>query len=54
MQTPWAILLCKFKDDQSEPYTKQRYEELFTSSGSGKLNMVDYFREISHGMLGSG
>jgi hypothetical protein len=51
MQTPWAILLCKFKDDDREPYTKQRFEELFTSSGAGKFNMVDYFRDMSHGVL---
>jgi hypothetical protein len=50
MQTPWAILLCKFKDDAREPYTRQRFEELFTSSGSGKFNMVDYFRDMSHGV----
>jgi hypothetical protein len=51
IQTPWAILLCKFDDDTSEPYTRQRYEDLFTNSGVGKLNMVDYFRDMSHGML---
>src|SRR5215218_7674113 len=52
MQTPWAILLCKFKDDTTtEPYSKQRFEELFTSSGAGKLNMVDFFRDMSHGVL---
>jgi hypothetical protein len=51
MQTPWAILLCKFKDDASEPYTKQLFEELFTISGAGKFNMVDFFRDMSHGVL---
>ena len=51
MQTPWAILLCKFKNDAREPYTRQRFEELFTSSGAGKFNMVDYFRDMSHGVL---
>jgi len=52
MQTPWAILLCKFKDDTTtEPYSKQRFEELFTSSGAGKLNMVDFFLDMSHGVL---
>ena len=51
MQTPWAILLCKFKDDDREPYTRQLFEELFTSSGAGKFNMVDYFRDMSHGVL---
>ena len=26
-------------------------EEIFTSSGAGKLNMVDFFRDMSHGKL---
>lgn len=26
-------------------------EELFTSTGNGKFNMVDYFRDMSHGVL---
>jgi hypothetical protein len=51
MQTPWAILLCKFNDNASEPYPRQRYEDLFTSSGVGKMNMVDFFRDMSHGTL---
>jgi len=53
MQTPWAILLCKFKDDASEPYGPgtQRFQDLFTSSGAGRLNMVDFFRDMSHGKL---
>ncbi len=49
--SPWAVLLCKFKDDNSEPYGRQRYEDLFTGSGLGKLNMVDFFRDMSHGKL---
>jgi M6 family metalloprotease-like protein len=49
--TPWAILLVKFSDDDSEPYVRKRYEEIFTSAGSGKWNMVDYFRDMSHGKL---
>lgn len=52
MTTPWAILLCKFNDDNSGPiYPRQRFDELFTSAGNGKFNMVDYFRDISHGKL---
>jgi hypothetical protein len=50
--TPWAILLCKFNDDNSGPiYPRQRFDELFTSVGNGKFNMVDYFRDMSHGKL---
>src|SRR5262245_31310390 len=50
--TPWAILLCKFNDDNSAAiYPRQRFEEVFTTAGNGKFNMVDYFREMSHGKL---
>lgn len=51
MDTPWAIILCKFSDDDSEPYPRQRFEELFTSAGAGKFNMPDFFRDVSHGRL---
>jgi hypothetical protein len=47
--TPWAILLCKFSDVSTEPYLRSRYEEIFTSAGAGKFNMVDFFRDMSHG-----
>jgi hypothetical protein len=51
-QTPWAILLCKFKDNVSaEPFTRHRFEELFTSSGAGNFNMLDFFQDMSHGLL---
>jgi hypothetical protein len=49
--TPGAVLLCKFNDDDSEPYPKKRYEDLFTPSGVGKANMVDFFGDMSHGKL---
>jgi hypothetical protein len=50
--TPWAILLCKFNDDTSAAiYPRSRFDELFTSAGNGKFNMVDYFRDMSHGRL---
>jgi hypothetical protein len=51
MKTPWAVLLCKFNDDDSEPFERQFYEEVFTTAGAGKWNMVDYFRDVSHGRL---
>jgi hypothetical protein len=47
--TPWAVLLCKFSDVTTEPYPRSRYEEIFTSAGAGKFNMVDFFHEMSHG-----
>ena len=49
--TPWAILLCKFNDDASEPNTRQFYERLFTQAGNGALNMVDFFSDASHGQI---
>jgi hypothetical protein len=50
-QTPWAILLTKFSDNNSEPFPRQFYGNLFTSAGSGTRNMVDFFRDASHGNL---
>jgi hypothetical protein len=51
IQTPWAVLLCKFRDDDSEPFPKSFYEALFTQAGAGTQNMVDFFRDNSHGTL---
>ena len=52
MDTPWAILLIKFNDNDSEPRPRAFYDELFTSSGAGRgNNMVDFFRDVSHGNL---
>jgi hypothetical protein len=50
-QQPFAVILCKFSDDNSEPYPRSLFEELFTSTGSGHFNMVDYFRDMSHGQV---
>jgi hypothetical protein len=46
--SPWAVLLCKFSDDATEPRTRSFYDNLFTVSGRGTHNMVDYFRDASH------
>jgi hypothetical protein len=50
-KTPWAILLTKFSDDNSEPFDIQFCDDLFTSSGSGTNNMVDFYRDVSHGNI---
>jgi hypothetical protein len=50
-QTPWAILLTKFSDNNSEPFGRQFYDDLFTSSGTGTNNMVDFYRDASHGNI---
>jgi hypothetical protein len=38
--------------DQTDPWPPlSKYENLFTSAGSGKMNMVDFFNVMSHGKL---
>src|SRR5690242_20288083 len=50
VSTPWAILLCKFKGDTSgPPHPRKFYEDSFASVGT--QGMVDFFRDMSHGML---
>jgi hypothetical protein len=50
--TPWAILLCQFKDNQTAaPFTMPEYLNLFTAVGVESSNMVDYFRDVSHQTL---
>jgi hypothetical protein len=52
IDTPWAILLCKFKDDLSDfPTPLQLYEKLFTTVGDGTYNVLKYFNDVSHGIL---
>ena len=47
----WAILLCHWSDNSAEPQNRQFFEDLFTSSGAGSLNMTDYFADSSHGRI---
>ncbi|MFO1142380.1 MAG: hypothetical protein U1E59_08320 [Amaricoccus sp.] len=54
MKRPIAILLTKFSDTNAEPLTREDYEEIFTASGDGKWNMVQYFRDMSHGSVDIG
>jgi hypothetical protein len=52
MKTPWAIILCKFSDADSEPFPIQYYKDLFTSADVGsKWNMVKFFNECAHGAI---
>ena len=30
MQSPWAVILCKFNNSTEEPFPKQYYKDLFT------------------------
>jgi len=51
ISSPWAILLVQFSDQTDNWPSISKYEELFTSTGSGKLNMVDFFVDMSHGKI---
>jgi murein tripeptide amidase MpaA len=48
LDTPWAILLCKWKDMPIEAKPRSFFEELFTAAGRGTQNMADYFDDVSH------
>jgi len=47
----WAVVLCKFADDNDSPPPLLHYQRLFTGAGTGSFNMVDYFLDMSHGQL---
>ena len=47
----WAVILCKFKDDSSATLPLSHYQRLFTGVGVGSSNVVDFFRDMSHGQL---
>jgi hypothetical protein len=47
----WAVLLCKFADDPAPNNALLHYQRLFTGAGVGSFNVVDYFRDMSHGLL---
>jgi hypothetical protein len=53
-QTPWAILLCKWNDMLTEAKPRSFFEKLFTASGRGSRNMVDFFEDMSHGSVDVG
>lgn len=48
---PFAILLCKFSDNDQNPYDIDRYEQIFTTAGAGKYCLPDYFSAMSHGQI---
>jgi hypothetical protein len=51
-KTPWAVLLCKFADDTTAPPLREHYDLLFTDvQGRDPFNMIDFFRDMSHGKL---
>ncbi len=54
VSSPWAIILCKVQDNQSEPQTVPDFrtvcERFFTTPGAG-FNAVQFFSDMSHGSL---
>src|SRR5437667_8639087 len=54
IETPWAVLLCKFNDNSAEPFSQIYYQNLFTNAGVGLFNIVDFFRVYSHGVVDIG
>jgi len=45
---PWAVILCRFKGEQSDPATDRFYREMFTPGTGG---MVEYWRDASLGAI---
>lgn len=53
-QTPWAILACKWSDMPNEAKSISFLEQMFTKSGRGTQNMVDFFDDNSYGNVDTG
>ncbi len=51
VKTPWAILFCRFQDATRTHLPIKAFHDLFTISGRGRQNIVDYFHDNSHGHL---
>ncbi|MGB5759109.1 MAG: hypothetical protein WBM50_19515 [Acidimicrobiales bacterium] len=51
LATPWAVIVVTFKDDPAPSPSLTKYERVFTAAGTGTMNLVDYFSDMSHGML---
>ncbi len=56
-QTPWAVLLCRFKDTLSDPPDmkpnfRSLCQKFFTPQPAyGTFNAVQFFQDVSHGSL---
>ena len=49
--TPWAVIRCKWKGSTATPLSDSYFQNLFTTSGAGTDNMVEYFDAMSHGRV---
>jgi hypothetical protein len=50
---PFAVLLCQFAD-AADGFDADYYRRLFTTTGVGTRNLVDYFHEASNGAIDVG
>jgi hypothetical protein len=51
MANPCAFILVRFADDPSTPISVNEAKTLFTVQGRGRMYLVDYFDEITHGRV---
>lgn len=49
ISTPWAVLLVKWAGTVDEPHSLDFYQQVFTTAGRGKHNVIDYWSDVSHG-----
>lgn len=54
--SPWLIVVVRFQDDDRTTFLPSddqlaQHRRLFTAAGTGSLNLVDYFRDMSHGKI---
>ncbi|KAF9343334.1 hypothetical protein BGX26_005899 [Mortierella sp. AD094] len=49
--TPWSIILCKFKDIPDEPKDLKFFQDFVTLAGSGTDNLADYYSDQSYGKV---
>jgi hypothetical protein len=56
-ESPWLVIVVRFSDDPVAPRVFRKadplaaYKRVFTGEGKGELNVVDYFLDMSHGLL---
>src|SRR5262245_44979811 len=51
MASPCAFILVRFADDDSTPISVVEAKTLFTVRGRGRMYLVDYFDEVTHGRV---
>ena len=49
--TPWIVIKCQFADETATLGDTPILNDLFTSSGAGKGNMLDYWHDMSGGAV---